>query len=211
MRFAAMQLLTQRLNRYFEQQASSISDSDVEKYYEENAIKFERAADLRDRIKQVESDQQDAIRNANSSAPADSPSAVLNKYCVTCHNTRLKTAGLMLDTLDVDHVGNNAEDLAAVAEKLDKYPNMYVDIDARISELGRQPFAARKFFLKYQDRIMFGTDTTPRREAYRVYYRFLETEDEYFDCSASHHRQGFWNIDGSRYRSARLAMTVRLR
>ena len=73
---------------------------------------------------------------------------------------------------------------------------MYVDFDARISELGRQPFTARKFFLKYQDRIMFGTDTTPRRDAYRVYFRFLETEDEYFDCAASHHRQGFWNIYG---------------
>lgn len=94
------------------------------------------------------------------------------------------------------HFGNNAEDLASVADKLDKYPNMFVDFDARISELGRQPYTARKFFLKYQDRIMFGTDTTPRREAYRIYYRFLETEDEYFDCSASHHRQGFWNIYG---------------
>jgi predicted TIM-barrel fold metal-dependent hydrolase len=94
------------------------------------------------------------------------------------------------------HFGNNAEDLAAVADKLDKYPNMYVDIDARISELGRQPYSTRKFFLKYQDRIMFGTDTTPKRDAYRIYYRFLETDDEYFDCSASHHRQGFWNIYG---------------
>lgn len=94
------------------------------------------------------------------------------------------------------HFGNNAEDLASVADKLDKYPNMYVDIDARISELGRQPFTTRKFFLKYQDRIMFGTDTTPKRDAYRIYYRFLETEDEYFDCSASHHLQGFWNIYG---------------
>ena len=60
------------------------------------------------------------------------------------------------------HFGNNAEDLAAVADKLEKYPNMYVDIDARISELGRQPYTARRFFLKYQDRIMFGTDTTPK-------------------------------------------------
>ena len=94
------------------------------------------------------------------------------------------------------HFGNNAEDLASVAEKLDKYPNMYVDIDARISELGRQPYSARKFFLKYQDRILFGTDTTPRRDAYRIYYRFLETDDESFDCSASHHLQGFWNIYG---------------
>lgn len=94
------------------------------------------------------------------------------------------------------HFGNNAEDLASVGEKLDQYPNMYVDIDARISELGRQPYTTRKFFLKYQDRILFGTDTTPRREAFRIYYRFLETEDEYFDCSASHHLQGFWNIYG---------------
>src|SRR5262245_51128004 len=92
--------------------------------------------------------------------------------------------------------GNNAEDLASVAEKLDQYPNMYVDIDARISELGRQPYTTRKFFLKYQDRILFGTDTRPNREAFRIYYRFLETEDEYFDCSASHHRQGFWPIYG---------------
>jgi predicted TIM-barrel fold metal-dependent hydrolase len=94
------------------------------------------------------------------------------------------------------HFGNNAEDLASVGDKLDKYPNMYVDIDARISELGRQPYTARRFFLKYQDRILFGTDTNPRREAYRTYYRFLETDDEYWDCAASHHRQGFWNIYG---------------
>lgn len=94
------------------------------------------------------------------------------------------------------HFGNNPEDLAAVATWLDKYPNMYIDVDARISELGRQPYTARKFFLKYQDRIMFGTDTAPDREAYRMYYRFLETDDEYFDCAGGHHRQGFWMIYG---------------
>ncbi len=94
------------------------------------------------------------------------------------------------------HFGNNVEDLAAVGSWLDKYPNLYVDIDARISELGRQPYTARKFFLKYQDRILFGTDTAPRREAFRIYYRFLETDDEYFDCAASHHLQGFWPIYG---------------
>jgi predicted TIM-barrel fold metal-dependent hydrolase len=94
------------------------------------------------------------------------------------------------------HFGNNAEDLGAVADKLDRYPNMVVDIDARISELGRQPYATRRFFLKYQDRVLFGTDTPPKREAYRTYYRFLETDDEYFDSSPSHHRQGFWNIYG---------------
>jgi predicted TIM-barrel fold metal-dependent hydrolase len=94
------------------------------------------------------------------------------------------------------HFGNNVEDLAAVGAWLDRYPNFYVDIDARISELGRQPYTARRFLLKYQDRILFGTDTTPKREAFRIYYRFLETDDEYFDCAASHHLQGFWMIDG---------------
>jgi predicted TIM-barrel fold metal-dependent hydrolase len=94
------------------------------------------------------------------------------------------------------HFGNNAEDLGAVARQLDKYPNMLVDIDARISELGRQPYTSRRFFLKYQDRIMFGTDTYPDREAYRIYFRFLETDDEYFDCARSHHLQGFWQIYG---------------
>ncbi len=94
------------------------------------------------------------------------------------------------------HFGNNAEDLAAVGEKLDKYPNMLVDFDARISELGRAPYSARRFFVKYQDRILFGTDTTPRRDAFRIYYRFLETDDEYFNCAASHHLQGFWMVYG---------------
>ncbi|MGE0760161.1 MAG: amidohydrolase family protein, partial [Pirellulaceae bacterium] len=45
------------------------------------------------------------------------------------------------------HFGNNAEDLATVGRWLDLYPNLYVDIDARISELGRQPYSARRFFL----------------------------------------------------------------
>ncbi|QDV26793.1 amidohydrolase family protein [Aureliella helgolandensis] len=94
------------------------------------------------------------------------------------------------------HFGNNPEDLEAVGRWLDTYPNFYVDIDARISELGRQPYSSRRFLIKYQDRIMFGTDTTPDAEAYRLYYRFLETDDEYFDTAESHHRQGFWMIYG---------------
>jgi predicted TIM-barrel fold metal-dependent hydrolase len=94
------------------------------------------------------------------------------------------------------HFANNPEDIETVGKWLDSYPNMYIDIDARISELGRQPYSARKFLIKYQDRIMFGTDTTPDRDAYRMYYRFLETDDEYFDCASGHHRQGFWMIYG---------------
>ena len=94
------------------------------------------------------------------------------------------------------HFGNDPEDLDTVARWLDRYPNMYVDIDARISELGRQPYSARRFIIKYQDRVLFGTDTRPRRSAFRTYYRFLETDDEYFDQTGAHHLQGFWPIYG---------------
>ena len=94
------------------------------------------------------------------------------------------------------HMANDGENLDEVGRWLEAHPNMYVDIDARISELGRQPYSARRFFLKYQNRIMFGTDTAPSREAYRIYYRFLETDDEYFDPAGGHHRQGFWMIYG---------------
>jgi predicted TIM-barrel fold metal-dependent hydrolase len=92
------------------------------------------------------------------------------------------------------HMASQAEDLATLGRWLDELPNLHVDIDARINELGRQPYTARRFFLKYQDRVMFGTDTAPSVEMYRVYYRFLETEDEYWDSAAGHHRQGFWMI-----------------
>ncbi len=94
------------------------------------------------------------------------------------------------------HMGNNAEDLQSVGDWLDRYPNYYVDFDARINELGRQPYTARRFFIKYQDRIMFGTDTFPSPEAYRLYYRFFETDDEYWDTAKSHQRQGFWMVYG---------------
>jgi len=94
------------------------------------------------------------------------------------------------------HMGNLPEDLGKVSMWLNEYPNFYVDIDARISELGRQPYTARKFMITHQDRILFGTDTPPDAEAYQIYYRFLETDDEYIDPSAGHHLQGRWMIYG---------------
>jgi predicted TIM-barrel fold metal-dependent hydrolase len=66
----------------------------------------------------------------------------------------------------VRQVGNFAENLANVTENLDRFPNMSVDIAARIGEVGRQPGAARKCFEKYQDRIVFGTDATPHGDEY---------------------------------------------
>jgi predicted TIM-barrel fold metal-dependent hydrolase len=107
------------------------------------------------------------------------------------------------------HVGNDAENLGYVSECMDRFPNMHVELGARISELGRQPRTARKFFDKYQDRILFGTDAvpppqglaTPQQvfgdELYEIYFRFLETEDEYFDYApAPIPPQGRWRIYG---------------
>lgn len=94
------------------------------------------------------------------------------------------------------HMGNLPEDLGIVSMWLDQYPNFFVDVDARISELGRQPYTARKFMIKYQDRILFGTDTSPDAKAYSMYYRFLETDDEYIDPAEGHHLQGRWMIYG---------------
>ena len=99
-------------------------------------------------------------------------------------------------TFIATHMANLPEELGRVSMWLEKYPNMYVDIDARISELGRQPYTARKFMIKHQDRVMFGTDTPPNVDAYRVYFRFLETDDEYINADPSHHRQGRWRIYG---------------
>jgi len=94
------------------------------------------------------------------------------------------------------HMGTLPEELHTVAMWLDIYPNFYVDIDARISDLGRQPRTARKFLIQYQDRVLFGTDTEPNAESYRIYYRFLETDDEYIDPAGGHHLQARWMIYG---------------
>mgnify|MGYP002399993058 CR=1 FL=1 len=94
------------------------------------------------------------------------------------------------------HVGGDAEDLASVGRWLDELPNFHVDIDARINELGRQPYTAREFFLKHSDRILFGTDLVPEVGMYRLHFRFLETADEYFEYPSHASRQGRWNIYG---------------
>ena len=95
------------------------------------------------------------------------------------------------------HVGCYAENLAWVGALLDRCPNFHVDISARIGELGRQPYTARRFFLKYPDRILFGSDMGPYPESYRVIYRFLETDDEYFNYNAAPAPlQGRWHVHG---------------
>jgi predicted TIM-barrel fold metal-dependent hydrolase len=100
------------------------------------------------------------------------------------------------------HVASHAENLAGVAARLGRYPNLYVDIAARHAELGRQPGAARRFLAAQADRVVFGLDVFPATAAdYRVVYRFLETDDDYFDylpedAAPSTGAQGRWKIYG---------------
>jgi len=107
---------------------------------------------------------------------------------VTCHpNTTFIGA----------HVGCYAENLAWVGALLDRCPNFYVDISARIGELGRQPYTARRFFIRYADRILFGSDMGPDLDAYRICYCFLETDDEYFNYNTGDiPQQGRWHVHG---------------
>ncbi|GMQ93465.1 MAG: hypothetical protein BMS9Abin12_0942 [Acidimicrobiia bacterium] len=78
---------------------------------------------------------------------------------------------------------------------MDRCGNFYIDIAARVAELGRQPRAARQFFIEHADRILFGTDSPADVAMYRLHYRFLETRDEHFDYSpGGESLQGRWRI-----------------
>jgi predicted TIM-barrel fold metal-dependent hydrolase len=96
------------------------------------------------------------------------------------------------------HVGCYAENLAWVGALMDRAPNWHVDISARVAELGRQPRATRALIKAHPDRILFGTDTCGRPEENAIYYRFLETEDEYFSYrpDPNDYCNGRWRIYG---------------
>jgi predicted TIM-barrel fold metal-dependent hydrolase len=95
------------------------------------------------------------------------------------------------------HFGNDAEDLAELSGWLNQYPNMLVEFASRINELGRQPYSSQTFFERYQDRILFGTDGPWPESRLRLYWRFLETKDEYFPYSEKvPPPQGNWRIYG---------------
>jgi uncharacterized protein len=93
------------------------------------------------------------------------------------------------------HMANWPENLDHVSHLLDMLPNMMVEFGAREAELGRQPRRAREFFIKYQDRIMFGTDNGMDEAMYRNHFRWLETADEYFNYWG-YPGQGRWKISG---------------
>ena len=90
-------------------------------------------------------------------------------------------------TFVVAHVGSYAENLAQVSDWMERYPNMLVDVAARLDQLGRQPYTAKAFIERFQDRVLFGTDyeggfdEARTRSFYHTHYRFFQTRDEYFD------------------------------
>lgn len=106
------------------------------------------------------------------------------------HNLFKKHPGTIFINAHLGWLGN---DLGRLSRLMDALPNMYTEIGAVLAELGRQPRAARSFLIKYQDRVMFGKDTWAPDE-YLVYFRVLETADEYFDYYRKRH--AFWKMYG---------------
>jgi predicted TIM-barrel fold metal-dependent hydrolase len=93
------------------------------------------------------------------------------------------------------HFGSWPENLDFVEKTLQKFPNVMIETGAREGEIGRQPRRTRQLFMKYSDRIMFGTDEGADESMYKNYFRWLETEDEYFPY-AQYPAQGRWMIYG---------------
>ncbi len=91
------------------------------------------------------------------------------------------------------HFGWYANNLKRLGELIEEIPNMYVELAAIIAELGRQPRFAHDFFVKYQDKILFGKDSW-RPEEFPTYFRVLESDDEYFPYHKKYH--AFWPMYG---------------
>ena len=106
------------------------------------------------------------------------------------HNVFRKHAGTQFIAAHLDWLGH---DLGHLGRVLDSFPNVTTELGAVLYELGRQPRAARAFLIKYQDRVMMGKDIYEASE-YPVYFRVLETADEYFDYYRKRH--AFWKMYG---------------
>ena len=91
------------------------------------------------------------------------------------------------------HMGWHANDLGSLGKMLDDMPNVYTEVGAVLYDIGRQPRGAHDFFVKYQDRILFGKDSF-QPEEYPYYWRVFETADEYFDYYRPYH--AFWKLYG---------------
>jgi predicted TIM-barrel fold metal-dependent hydrolase len=91
------------------------------------------------------------------------------------------------------HMGWHANDLGRLGKLLTEMPNVYVDVGAVLYDIGRQPRASHDFFVKFQDRILFGKDSY-QPEEYPYYWRVFETNDDYFDYYRPYH--AFWKLYG---------------
>lgn len=91
------------------------------------------------------------------------------------------------------HMGWHTNDLARLGKLLDEMPNVYTEVGAVLYDIGRQPRYAREFFIRYQDRILFGKDSFQPQE-YPYYWRVFETSDDYFDYYRPYH--AFWKLYG---------------
>jgi predicted TIM-barrel fold metal-dependent hydrolase len=91
------------------------------------------------------------------------------------------------------HMGWHANDLARLGKLFDELPNLHTEVGAVLYDIGRQPRAARDFFIRYQDRILFGKDSF-QPEEYPYYWRVFETQDDYFDYYRPYH--AFWKLYG---------------
>jgi predicted TIM-barrel fold metal-dependent hydrolase len=91
------------------------------------------------------------------------------------------------------HFAYYGHDLKAASALLDRLPNVVLEVSAVLYEFGRAPRAAREFFVKYQDRVLFGKDAYEPSE-YPYYWRVFETKDEYFDYYRDYH--AFWKLYG---------------
>jgi predicted TIM-barrel fold metal-dependent hydrolase len=93
------------------------------------------------------------------------------------------------------HVLSYSENLRWVSAALDRFPNLWVDISERIGELGRQPYSSRDFLIKHAGRVLFGTDIPSNRSTYEIYFRCLESRDEYFSYGRSQGRYHIYGLD----------------
>ena len=96
-------------------------------------------------------------------------------------------------TFVLAHLGWHAQDLARLGKLFDALPNLYGEVGAVLYDLGRQPFTGHDFFVKYQDRLLFGKDSFQPDE-YPYFWRVFETRDEYFDYYRDYH--AFWKMYG---------------
>ncbi|HYW50597.1 MAG TPA: amidohydrolase family protein [Gemmatimonadaceae bacterium] len=96
-------------------------------------------------------------------------------------------------TFVIAHMGWHANDLGRLSKMLDEMPNVHTEVGAVLYDIGRQPRAARDFFIKYQDRILFGKDSFQPGE-YPYYWRVFETRDDYFDYYRDYHAS--WKLYG---------------